>query len=131
MIRAFQLASYQLKYLSRPSLRMLCMLSPHSNPHSHNQALAGASHSHRTTTHTKHQPRTPQPIDLNLSFHTLFKMASIASARYGKDNVRVYKVERDEKTGVQTVTEMTVCVLLEGAIDVSYVVPQCHASPNF
>ncbi len=48
-------------------------------------------------------------------------MASIASARYGKDNVRVYKVERDEKTGVQTVTEMTVCVLLEGAIDVSYV----------
>jgi urate oxidase len=58
-------------------------------------------------------------------------MASIASARYGKDNVRVYKVERDEKTGVQTVTEMTVCVLLEGAIDVSYVAPQCHASPNF
>ena len=47
-------------------------------------------------------------------------MASIASARYGKDNVRVYKVERDEKTGVQTVTEMSVCVLLEGAIDVSY-----------
>jgi urate oxidase len=47
-------------------------------------------------------------------------MASIAAARYGKDNVRVYKVERDEKTGVQTVTEMTVCVLLEGAIDVSY-----------
>jgi len=47
-------------------------------------------------------------------------MATIASARYGKDNVRVYKVERDEKTGVQTVTEMTVCVLLEGAIDVSY-----------
>jgi len=48
-------------------------------------------------------------------------MASIASARYGKDNVRVYKVERDEKTGVQTVTEMTVCVLLEGAIETSYV----------
>jgi urate oxidase len=47
-------------------------------------------------------------------------MASIASARYGKDNVRVYKVERDEKTGVQTVTEMTVCVLLEGAIETSY-----------
>jgi len=50
-------------------------------------------------------------------------MASIASARYGKDNVRVYKVERDEKTGVQTVTEMTVCVLLEGEIDTSYVNP--------
>lgn len=47
-------------------------------------------------------------------------MASVASARYGKDNVRVYKVERDEKTGFQTVTEMTVCVLLEGAIEVSY-----------
>ncbi|RDW89485.1 uricase [Coleophoma cylindrospora] len=49
-------------------------------------------------------------------------MPSVTSARYGKDNVRVYKVERDEKTGVQTVTEMTVCVLLEGAIDVSYTV---------
>ncbi|APA08195.1 hypothetical protein SS1G_00106 [Sclerotinia sclerotiorum 1980 UF-70] len=47
-------------------------------------------------------------------------MSSISSARYGKDNVRVYKVERDEQTGTQTVTEMTVCVLLEGAIDVSY-----------
>jgi len=30
-------------------------------------------------------------------------MPSISSARYGKDNVRVYKVERDEKTGTQTV----------------------------
>ncbi|KAI9646891.1 hypothetical protein NHQ30_004891 [Ciborinia camelliae] len=47
-------------------------------------------------------------------------MASIASARYGKDNVRVYKVERDEQAGTQTVTEMTVCVLLEGAIEASY-----------
>jgi urate oxidase len=47
-------------------------------------------------------------------------MASVASARYGKDNVRVYKVHRDEKTGVQTVTEMTVCVLLEGVIETSY-----------
>lgn len=46
-------------------------------------------------------------------------MASIAAARYGKDNVRVYKVERDEASGMETVTEMTVCVLLEGAIDVS------------
>jgi urate oxidase len=46
-------------------------------------------------------------------------MPSISSARYGKDNVRVYKVERDAKTGTQTVTEMTVTVLLEGAIDVS------------
>ncbi|RKU48141.1 hypothetical protein DL546_009202 [Coniochaeta pulveracea] len=47
-------------------------------------------------------------------------MPRLASARYGKDNVRVYKVHRDEKTGVQSVTEMTVCCLLEGAIDTSY-----------
>jgi len=47
-------------------------------------------------------------------------MASVASAKYGKDNVRVYKVERDSQTGVQTVTEMTVTVLLEGAIESSY-----------
>jgi urate oxidase len=46
-------------------------------------------------------------------------MASVASARYGKDNVRVYKVERDAKTGVQTAIEMTVTVLLEGAIETS------------
>jgi urate oxidase len=46
-------------------------------------------------------------------------MASIDAARYGKDNVRVYKVHRDEKTGVQTVTEMTVCALLEGDIEPS------------
>ncbi|CAG8070051.1 unnamed protein product [Penicillium salamii] len=47
-------------------------------------------------------------------------MSSLAAARYGKDNVRVYKVHRDEKTGVQTVVEMTVCVLLEGDIETSY-----------
>lgn len=47
-------------------------------------------------------------------------MASVVSARYGKDNVRVYKVHRDEQTGVQTVTEMTVCALLEGEIEDSY-----------
>ncbi|EHK99556.1 putative Uricase [Glarea lozoyensis 74030] len=46
-------------------------------------------------------------------------MPSIAAARYGKDNVRVYKVER-QADGTQIVTEMTVCVLLEGEIDVSY-----------
>ncbi|RAL01583.1 urate oxidase [Aspergillus ibericus CBS 121593] len=44
----------------------------------------------------------------------------VTAARYGKDNVRVYKVHRDEKIGVQTVVEMTVCVLLEGDIDTSY-----------
>ncbi|KAJ5666917.1 Uricase [Penicillium macrosclerotiorum] len=47
-------------------------------------------------------------------------MSALAAARYGKDNVRVYKVHRDEKTGVQTVVEMTVCVLLEGDIETSY-----------
>lgn len=51
-------------------------------------------------------------------------MALVSSARYGKDNVRVYKVHRDEKTGVQTVTEMTICVLLEGEIETSYVFVQ-------
>lgn len=47
-------------------------------------------------------------------------MPSLASARYGKDNVRVYKVHKDQETGVQTVTEMTVCCLLSGAIETSY-----------
>jgi urate oxidase len=47
-------------------------------------------------------------------------MPHISAARYGKDNVRVYKVDRDSSTGVQTVTEMTVCCLLEGEIDTSY-----------
>lgn len=46
-------------------------------------------------------------------------MASVASARYGKDNVRVYKVVRDQETGMQTVTEMTVTILLEGDIETS------------
>ncbi|KAI5843649.1 urate oxidase UaZ [Tricharina praecox] len=47
-------------------------------------------------------------------------MATVSAARYGKDNVRLYKVHRDEKTGVQTVNETTVCVLLEGDIQSSY-----------
>ncbi|PYH89382.1 uricase [Aspergillus ellipticus CBS 707.79] len=47
-------------------------------------------------------------------------MYTLSDARYGKDNVRLYKVHRDEKTGVQTVYEMTVCVLLEGDINTSY-----------
>ncbi|OAX79152.1 urate oxidase, partial [Emergomyces africanus] len=44
----------------------------------------------------------------------------LAAARYGKDNVRVYKVHRNQETGVHTVVEMTVCVLLEGDIETSY-----------
>ncbi|KAJ2902621.1 hypothetical protein MKZ38_000288 [Zalerion maritima] len=47
-------------------------------------------------------------------------MPTIASARYGKENVRVYKVQKDAETGIQTVTEMTVSCLLEGQIETSY-----------
>ena len=47
-------------------------------------------------------------------------MPQVAAARYGKDNIRVYKVHRDEATQTQTVVEMTVCVLLEGEIETSY-----------
>ncbi|KAF4119741.1 urate oxidase [Geosmithia morbida] len=47
-------------------------------------------------------------------------MPHVAAARYGKDNVRVYKVHRDPSTGTQTVVEMTVCCLLEGDIETSY-----------
>ncbi|KAL4871903.1 uricase [Aspergillus spectabilis] len=47
-------------------------------------------------------------------------MSTVAAARYGKDNVRLYKVEKNQETGVQTVIETTVCVLLEGEIDTSY-----------
>jgi urate oxidase len=46
-------------------------------------------------------------------------MPRLTAARYGKDNIRVYKVEKDEATKTHTVYEMTVCVLLEGDIDVS------------
>jgi urate oxidase len=46
-------------------------------------------------------------------------MAKLAAARYGKDNIRVYKVERDEASKTHAVIEMTVCVLLEGEIDTS------------
>jgi urate oxidase len=47
-------------------------------------------------------------------------MKRVSAARYGKDNVRVCKVTRDPSTGVHTVTEMTVCCLLEGDIETSY-----------
>jgi urate oxidase len=46
-------------------------------------------------------------------------MAQVSYARYGKDNIRLYKVEKDAKTGVQSVVEQTVCILLEGDIDTS------------
>lgn len=38
-------------------------------------------------------------------------------AKYGKENIRVCKVLRDEKSGIHTVVEMTVKVLLEGGTD--------------
>ncbi|KAH8653413.1 uricase [Xylariales sp. PMI_506] len=47
-------------------------------------------------------------------------MARLSAARYGKDNVRVFK--RDKEGDVETVTELTVCCLLEGQIDESYTV---------
>jgi urate oxidase len=47
-------------------------------------------------------------------------MASLSAARYGKDNIRLYKVEKDEATKIHTVVEYTVTVLLEGDIDISY-----------
>lgn len=47
-------------------------------------------------------------------------MPKLAAARYGKDNIRVYKVEKDEASNTHTVIEMTVCVLLEGDIETSY-----------
>lgn len=46
-------------------------------------------------------------------------MAELSYARYGKDLVRLYKVKK-ESSGVQHVTEMTVCTLLEGDIEESY-----------
>lgn len=46
-------------------------------------------------------------------------MAELSYAKYGKDNIRLYKVQRDEKAGTQSVVEMTVCSLLEGDIATS------------
>ncbi|KAI4249270.1 MAG: hypothetical protein L6R40_000728 [Gallowayella cf. fulva] len=47
-------------------------------------------------------------------------MAILNTARYGKDNIRVYKVHRNEQSGTQDVVEMTVGVLLQGDIETSY-----------
>lgn len=46
-------------------------------------------------------------------------MVKLSAARYGKDNIRVYKVYRDKEAGTQEVVEMTVGVLLLGEIDTS------------
>ncbi|KAM3421771.1 Uricase [Cercospora zeina] len=42
-------------------------------------------------------------------------MATLSHAQYGKDNVRLYKTDR-HSDGTQSVTEMTVCTMLEGDI---------------
>jgi urate oxidase len=47
-------------------------------------------------------------------------MSQLSFARYGKDNVRLYKVDKDPKTGIHTVIEQTVRILLEGDIETSY-----------
>jgi len=46
-------------------------------------------------------------------------MSQLSKARYGKDNIRLYKVKRNND-GTQDVIEMTVCILLEGDIETSY-----------
>ncbi|KAK0354337.1 hypothetical protein LTR91_016639 [Friedmanniomyces endolithicus] len=46
-------------------------------------------------------------------------MAALTHARYGKDNIRLYKVHRNPDS-TQSVTEMTVCTLLEGDIAASW-----------
>ncbi|KAF2487915.1 hypothetical protein BDY17DRAFT_289948 [Neohortaea acidophila] len=46
-------------------------------------------------------------------------MATLSQARYGKDNVRLFKVHRHDD-GTQDVTEMTVCTMLEGDIAASW-----------
>jgi hypothetical protein len=35
-------------------------------------------------------------------------MSQLSYARYGKDNVRLYKVDKDPKTGIHTIVEQTV-----------------------
>ncbi|KAJ9649700.1 hypothetical protein H2201_001845 [Coniosporium apollinis] len=47
-------------------------------------------------------------------------MSQLSYARYGKDNIRLYKVHKDAKSGIQSVVEMTVRILLEGDIETSY-----------
>ncbi|KAI0245502.1 uricase [Lactifluus subvellereus] len=44
----------------------------------------------------------------------------LATARYGKDKVRVFRVVRDPESKVQDVVEYNVTVLVEGAIETSY-----------
>jgi len=41
----------------------------------------------------------------------------LATARYGKDKVRVFRIVRDPKSKVHDVVEYNVTVLVEGAIE--------------
>ncbi len=44
----------------------------------------------------------------------------LATARYGKDKVRVFRVVRDPESKVHNVVEYNVTVLLEGAFEARY-----------
>ena len=52
----------------------------------------------------------------------------LATARYGKDKVRVFRVVRDTESKVHNVVEYNVTVLLEGAMDTRYgrKLPKCR-----
>jgi urate oxidase len=62
---------------------------------------------------TINRPQLPIAISISTT------MAQLTHARYGKDNIRLYKVHRDQATGTQSVAEMTVGILLEGDIATS------------
>ncbi|KAK9378645.1 uncharacterized protein V2V93DRAFT_375439 [Kockiozyma suomiensis] len=48
-------------------------------------------------------------------------MVSLSSSRYGKDNIRLLKVERDPSNPrLQYVYEFTICVMLEGDYEAAY-----------
>lgn len=55
-------------------------------------------------------------------------MSELGFARYGKDNIRLYKVKKNAD-GTQDVVEMTVCILLEGDIETSYAPTILSACP--
>jgi len=47
-------------------------------------------------------------------------MSALATARYGKDLVRVFRTVRDPQTGLHTVAEYNITALVEGDIEASY-----------
>jgi hypothetical protein len=77
-----------------------------------------------TYNHHRRRSLTPKTIfptpPANFScLNALIAMSQLSYARYGKDNVRLYKVDKDPKTGIHTVVEQTVRILLEGDIETS------------